>query len=743
MNGAETITARRRDGAADARWKSGVSSPRFALLGALLLALAAAWLTVWLAVSQPWLGLELRLDPDEGAIVVRAVSPGSPAERAGIPRDMHLTAIAAGPDATTAPARPQIALTGFDLSEEPDRLATYSIVADFLERQSDIFALLGQSAQLTLTDPATGAETVTEIEPRPRPLWSLPAVFWVQLASGLAGFVVGAWIWSLRRTDLASQMFALSGAGLMLSALPAAIYSTRELALDGELFAVLSAVNHLGAHVFGGALIALFLVYPRRLVPPRLLLALPVALGLWLYADVARILPDPSVGMYMPVLLEMLAITALVLVQARLVRDSPAERAGLRWLGLSVVAGAGAFVAGVAVPLLLGAEPAIAQGYSFAFFLVVYGGIALGIQRYRLFDLGEWSFRVLFYVAGAVLLVALDAALIWALDIAPGTALGVSLLVVAFLYLPFRDALHRRLTGRRDMERHELFAAAMDVAFASTAAQRSERWQSLLTRLYDPLEIAPAPEPVRQVEAGDDGLELALPPVADSPALRLRYPRAGKDLFGGPDRWLATELVALVSRAADSRDAYERGVTEERQRIARDLHDDVGGRLLTGMHGADRETRPMIQAALSDIRAIISGLNGERSPLERVLAEARHEAARRLESAGIALDWPVDDAGFDDIDLDYRRAKALVSSVREAVTNVIRHARASEVRVTIAVADGELRLTIADNGSGLSADTTEGYGLRNIRQRLEAISGRLAITPAAPGTHIALALPLT
>src|SRR5690606_32785612 len=120
----------------------------------------------------------------------------------------------------------------------------------------------------------------------------------------------------------------------------------------------------------------------------------------------------------------------------RAVRHSPVERAALRWLGLSVVVGAGLFVAGVAMPLMLGAEPAVSQGISFAFFVIVYAGIALGIRRYRLFDLGDWSFRILYYVAGAVLLLALDTVLIWLLNVERAPALGVSLLIVAFLYLP-------------------------------------------------------------------------------------------------------------------------------------------------------------------------------------------------------------------------------------------------------------------------------------------------------------------
>jgi len=734
MKAAERAPDRMLEGVVTpAGWSAGRVSPRIVLLGAVILGLAAAIFAVWLAISQPWLGVTLALE--DGTVTVTDVAAASPAARAGILPGQRLGSIA-------APGFDPLTLEALDLTEEPDSLSSYEDVETFKARQGAIAAILLQPVVTLAVGRQSGSQTAVALTPATRPLADLPLVFWVQLVSGLAGLLVGAWIWSLRRTDLASAMFALSGLGLLLSAFPAAVYSTRELALDGEVFSALSALNHFGTHLFGSALIALFLIYPKRLVRPVWLAAIPLVLVPWLIADMTQILPDPTVGMYLPILLEMLAIATLVGIQFFKVRKSPADRAALRWLGLSVIAGAGAFVLGIAVPLLLGAEPALSQGYAFAFFLIVYGGIALGIRRYRLFDLGEWSFRILFYVFGTLLLVALDAALIWLLDLQRASALGLSMLLIAFLYLPFRDAIHRRIIGKRPMERHELFASAMDVAFAATPGQRAGRWQALLRQLYDPLELAPLSEPVKAVTASGDGLELALPPVADAPALRLRYPRGGKDLFGTSDRKLANELIALVGRAEDSRSAHDRGATEERQRIARDLHDDVGGRLLTGLQTADQQTRPIIQSALSDIRSIISGLNGVRTPLDRLLAEARHETARRLEAAGIELDWPVDGNGHDDVELDYLAAKAVVSTVREAVTNIIRHADATAVTVAVENSRKTLRLAIEDNGRGLPADLPHGYGLRNIRQRIESLGGTLQFTPLDPGTRVEIRLDL-
>jgi len=721
-------------------------SPGNILLRVMLICIAAAVVTVAIAISRPYLGLELAADPVRNAITVKSVALGGPADGLRASPGTKLAAIGSARDSASAGQVPAVVqLTAGDLVEDPDGLESYAALADFMKRQTELAGIIsGQTVALDFTDNATRTTYVATIQPRARSIADLPVVFWVQLLSGLAGFAIGAWVWSMRRGDLAAGMFALSGVGLLLSALPAAIYSTRELAIDGGSFFGLSVLNHFGTHMFGGAMIALFLSYPRPLVRPVWLLAIPVILAATLTADVTRLLPDPVTGMYVPMLLEMLAIIALILLQRWLARDMPVTRAAMRWLGLSVVIGAGAFVAAIAIPLLLEIEPAISQGFAFAFFLLIYSGIALGIRRYRLFELGDWSFRILFYTSGAVVLLVLDAALIWFLHLERGPALGISLLITSFGYLPLRDALWRGIYSKRLPPVHELFAGAMEVAFSLTRAERTERWRALLARLYDPLKIVPAKTPVGDVAVVDDGLDMLIPPVADSPALRLSYPFAGKGMFGPHDLQLAKQLVALVMQADTNRDAYDRGVLEERQRIARDLHDDVGARLLTGLHSVDDRTRPVLHAALSDIRSIVSGLNGEEAALDRVLAEARHETARRLETVGIALEWPaMEEELAQNAVLDYRQTKALVSSVREIVSNVMRHAHATRVRADIALTGTDLTLRISDDGWGMPADGPgRGFGLGNVQRRVEEIGGSLTATSTPGGTSMAIAVPL-
>lgn len=197
--------------------------------------------------------------------------------------------------------------------------------------------------------------------------------------------------------------------------------------------------------------------------------------------------------------------------------------------------------------------------------------------------------------------------------------------------------------------------------------------------------------------------------------------------------------------------------TAERERIGRDLHDllghtlslvalkaDLAGRLLRQEAGpaalasarhevADvsriaREALAQVRSAVSGIRA--AGLAGE-------LASAR----LLLECDGVRLDCACDGDGLDGAVLPADVESALALTVREAVTNIQRHARARSASVAVAAEGGEVVLTVDDDGRG--GTLVAGNGLDGMRQRLEALGGSLRLE-ARPGrgTRVQARLPL-
>jgi two-component system, NarL family, sensor histidine kinase DesK len=183
----------------------------------------------------------------------------------------------------------------------------------------------------------------------------------------------------------------------------------------------------------------------------------------------------------------------------------------------------------------------------------------------------------------------------------------------------------------------------------------------------------------------------------------------------------------------------------ERERIARDLHDLLGHTLSLITLKAElarklvdrdpqraklemQDVENTSRAALADVREAISGYRGQG------LAAELSQARRTLEIAGITVDCDT-----SDVPLSPAQESVLALALREAVTNVVRHAQAQRCSVRLSRDEEACTLEVADNGRG--ADTPEGNGLRGMRERLEAIGGSLQ-RRTEDGTRLVIHLPL-
>lgn len=690
-----------------------VRSPgRLLLYAAAVCVFVVAGGTLW-ALSLPWLGVGLDANLETGQVELRSVT--GPAQH--LPTGSRVIAIHGGGES--------FALEATDLVEEPDFFDDYADMARFFERQSVLARVLeapevqvelalenatapeadaAQEAGGALTN--RGTETFT-VRPERRPLGDLPFVFWFQWFAGSAGFLIGTWVLVLSPRGRGARCFAAMGAMFLVFTGTAAIYSTRELALDGSWFRLLSATNLTGAILFGCALVALFLSYPRPLVSARWLWAIPAVMVPWLLSGIFWIAPNQDVGSRLPVLFEMVTAMGLALVQWFATRNDPRGRAALRWLGSAVILGCGLFVFLTAGVALLGWMPPIAQGYAFGFFLLMDVGLALGLRRHSLLGVDEWALRVLFWLGAGVALVVLDVLLVVGLGASRELSLGTALAICGLGYLPVRNWIWERVVVRTRLGDQALFARVLEAAFAPRAEKRARLWQELLGSVFDPLEVRPASDE----ELGEDstvrierqGVRLVVPQIASLPGLVLDYPWGGRALFTPRHRGLAEVLVQLMRRAEAAKEAFLRGVQEERQRIARDLHDHLGAHLLSGLYAESAEqAREGIRHALSDMRSVVHELTREEDlELDGLLADLRHEASDRLRAAGLELDWPLSPSPTG-ARISPRMHRSLTAALREVVSNVLRHAEATRVVVESEVRDGKITLSVLDDGIGIA-----------------------------------------
>ncbi|CAM3535541.1 sensor histidine kinase [Nocardioides dubius] len=216
---------------------------------------------------------------------------------------------------------------------------------------------------------------------------------------------------------------------------------------------------------------------------------------------------------------------------------------------------------------------------------------------------------------------------------------------------------------------------------------------------------------------------------------------------------LASEAVQLDTAllfASIQADA----TAEERQRLARDLHDGVAqdlaafGYLIDGIEDARSpqeqaemvtELREELTRVVAELRRSIFGLRNEAMSAfslgESVRAMAEHIESR----AGIPVEVSLDESGSRlraDIEAE------LLRIVQEGMNNAVKHARASRIRVACSVHPPYARLRVIDNGRGLQAGRTDSHGLRIMRERARRIGAHLDLrsTDGRAGTELLVEL---
>ncbi|HDZ09204.1 sensor histidine kinase [Pseudohongiella sp.] len=210
------------------------------------------------------------------------------------------------------------------------------------------------------------------------------------------------------------------------------------------------------------------------------------------------------------------------------------------------------------------------------------------------------------------------------------------------------------------------------------------------------------------------------------------------------DQRVAEATAELQQRYRQlTRDALEAARMNERSVIYQSIHEDLGDKLLQLMYSAgDRDTMDLARSALAELRDSRSLLPDHCRPLTEVLADIRSEAQSRCDQAGIALNWQQDGA-LAEASLNARQHSALGRTVREAFSNLLKHARASTATVSVRVSDSRLFYSIGDNGKGIAAQFSPGRGLINMHSRVKELGGTLRQSSAPEGgTTLEFMLPL-
>ena len=463
-------------------------------------------------------------------------------------------------------------------------------------------------------------------------------------------------------------------------------------------------------------------------------------------------------------------------VRARYRRSQGIERLQLLWLAYAALLIPLGVVFFLLWALVLGEPGDAVVGFLLGMEAAVAIAVGVAVQRYRLYEIDRLLNRTLVYVVVTAALGLLYASVSLIAGVAVGRgstwATALAVLVVAVAFGPLRSRAQSTVDWRFDRSRYEGLRRVR--AFVDDVREGRREPEDIGAVLAIALRD-PSAELLFRLPASDayaDSLGAVVTRCgADTRAVtkvehrgqEIGLLRHAPDLLERPDLLrsvlasasLAIEIARLrvgvrlqLAEVEDSRARVVRAGYEERRRLERDLHDGAQQRLVTlGIvlrrlqRSLPREARILgpaldsavdeIGLAIEDLRTIAAGVRPPR--LDEGLAAALADLAR-------AAPLPVDvEATGERFPAEVEAAAYFV--VCEAVTNAVKHGSPSRVSVEATVADGTLRLVVADDGSG-GATREAGTGLSGLTDRVEAQGGTLHIhSPRGAGTRIEAELP--
>ncbi|ORV99017.1 sensor histidine kinase [Mycobacterium kyorinense] len=213
-----------------------------------------------------------------------------------------------------------------------------------------------------------------------------------------------------------------------------------------------------------------------------------------------------------------------------------------------------------------------------------------------------------------------------------------------------------------------------------------------------------------------------------------------------------TKLAAVVkelaaSRAESARLSSEAGAAAERERLAREIHDTlaqgytsivalsqaVEAELDSDRAAADRHLeliRTTARENLAEARVIVAGLSPTVLGEGSLAAAIRRQCDKLTAETGIAVKFSAD---RDLPTLGMAADVVLLRATQEALANIRKHAQASAVCAKLSAVANGVRLTLADNGIGLSSDHPEGFGLRGMKARVAQVGGTMRVSRTPGG----------
>lgn len=766
---------------APARGVSGVDGARIGLIAAIVLLLA---------VTIAFGGHRLATPSDGTEIGISATEPGS-----------HGLAVQADPGSAPLETGDGIVwILGRDVDTWAGQLLDPGAIRPTVGLDDSIALIVARDGrQVPLSILATRFDPVGAV-----------VEAWALLLLAVTFAVSGVYVVARRPDDPAARAVLVGGVALLASAVGTMLGLQALDLVTATGFWLYAVTAGLAYAVFLGSVLRFAFVFPRPnpvvgdrrratlawLLPLAVLVAVAVAAGLAGGRMLAA--ADAWVGAVTVVQIAIAGAAAVVLAASYRRLTDPVSRLQLSWLAGAVgLAAVGAVILWLG-PLLLFGEPILPRSALPLALLPIPIALAIAISRRHLFDLDAVLNRSVVYgglTVGVIATYALAVSLLG--RFIPGNApFAVALLsagAVAVVALPLHDRLQRAVNRLMFGDRDDPDRALRRLGVRLEASLDP---QTVLPTLVEAVADAMR-SPYVAIEVERDGQALTAEPKVEAAAgqrpmdaagarelvrLPIVYrgrpvghlalcPRGHGEAFSAADERLladlarqaapAVEAVRLTADLRRSREALVTAREEERRRLRRDLHDELGP-ALAGSLMKVAAARSLLASDPDRAAGLLDELaTDSRGMIDEIRRIAYNLRPPALDEVGLigALRQHIaafDEAGttgramrvtFDAPDtLPPLPAAVEVAALRialEGLTNAARHSGGSSVRVRLSLCDDTVEVAVADDGIGLSDGSRAGVGLTSMRERAEELGGTLRVeTGERGGTTVVARLPV-
>ncbi len=584
-----------------------------------------------------------------------------------------------------------------------------------------------------------------ELALRPRGVLGLPAMYWLFSLLALAVAASGVLL-ALGRSTLQSWLYATMTGCQAGNLLFIAVQTTADLGLPATLSRLDLPLRQAFDLVTAAAFLHFVSLCPRRLPNSGV-----IAASGWSFAAAIALLGSNPTFEYswwtVQLGVALLATAAVVVLGWSHSLEPHPYALLLRRFCIAAVATWLLLTVGVSAAGDLGGPSALVVAIGPAVWYVFLASLLLLAPMLSRSQHVMREFSLL--AALSTVVTSLDLLFVSVFSLGPFTSLTLSLFVSLAVYAGARQWILDRLLGNAVLTTERTFEHLYRTV--REVERRPERAPALLAqllrRLFEPVEmrLVDVVSSVATVTSDGGSMTVPLPQLGDeSPprSLLLRFAHHGRHLFTREDARLSERIVEQLERAVRFDNAVEQGRSEERMRLAQDLHDDIGARLLTLMYkSADPEVENYLRHTLQDLKTLTRGLAASSHRLSDAAAEWKADLQTRLAAAGIELAWH---SAFDaDPILAVGPWSALTRILRELASNALAHARASRIEVSIELAGDRLCLVVSDDGVGRApAAWDAGLGVGGVRKRVRQLGGEVVWSVNQPsGIRCQVVLP--